>query len=563
MAQIDFLRVSMRLKQSIKKLKNSISWRSKFMRVLMWLLFVLATIALVILVIECFRFGGTMTDRGLAFRFGRIVFLVGLNVLLTTAAAIVLLLVVWVKTAKSLPELKGWHLEMPESEFSAADAGEDFSLDDYLVQEQLVFDELDGFIESSWESQVNGAFSRYRRDSVCNPETVVGRNWNRTRVLEAENPIGGVLLIHGLSDSPYSLREIGLRLHREGYTVVWLRMPGHGTCPCALANVEWPDWTAAVKVGVRGLKQKLPEGKPLIMAGYSNGGALAVNYALAAIAETSLPKIEAILLFSPMIGINPLARLFRIYHTVALVSRTVKALWSNVDAEVDPFKYSSWPTNASIQAWDMTQEVERQLGLLEKQGRLQEIPPILAMQSVVDSTVRVPKLISSLFEKLHNNSSELFLFDIDRFDQIANLFNLSFEEKIFPNLEREDLPFQLTILRNAKSDSRKVILESRVGDQSCEEMLELEWPEGIVSLSHIAIPFSAGDRLYGNRAATADTGINFGSISLRGESSALLLSDALFVRCRYNPFYELMENRMIDWVNDVLEPVGSDTPSVS
>jgi len=260
-----------------------------------------------------------------------------------------------------------------------------------------------------------------------------------------------------------------------------------------------------------------------------------------------------------MIGINPLARLFRIHHTVALISRTVKALWTSVDAEVDPFKYSSWPTNASIQAWDMTQEVERQLALLEKQGRLGEVPPVLAMQSVVDSTVRVPKLISSVFERLQNNSNELFLFDIDRFDQIANLFNLSFEDHVFPNLEKEDLPYQLTILRNAKSDSRKVALESRVGGQSFEEVLELEWPEGIVSLSHIAIPFSAGDRLYGNRAATTNTGINFGSISLRGESSALLLSDALFVRCRYNPFYELMENRMIHWLNNAVKMDGNVT----
>lgn len=544
----------MRLKQSITKLKNSISRRSKFMRVLMWMLFMLATIALVILIVECFRFAGTMTDPGLALRFGRIVFLVGLNVLLTAAVAVVLLLVVWVRTAKSLPELKGWHVEKPESEFCSADAVEGFSLEDYLAQEQRVFDELAALIDNRWESEVNGVFSRYRRDSVCNPETVVDRNWNRTRVLEAEDPIGGVLLIHGLSDSPYSLREIGLRLHREGYTVVWLRMPGHGTCPCALANVEWPDWTAAVQVAVGGLKKKLPAGKPLVLAGYSNGGALAMNYALAAIADSTLSKIQAILLFSPMIGINPLARLFRIHHTVALVSRTIKALWSNVDAEVDPFKYSSWPTNASIQAWDMTQEVERQLALLEKQGRLDEIPPVLAMQSVVDSTVRVPKLISSLFARLQNKTSELFLFDIDRFDRIANLFNLSFEDNVFPNLEGGDLSYQLTILRNARLDTRKVALESRVGSQSFEEVLDLEWPEGIVSLSHIAVPFSSSDRLYGNRAATSDTGINFGSISLRGESSALLLSDALFVRCRYNPFYELMENRMVNWLNRAVNP---------
>ena len=90
----------------------------------------------------------------------RIVFLVGLNVLLTAAVAVVLLLVVWVRTAKSLPELKGWHVEKPESEFCSADAVEGFSLEDYLAQEQRVFDELAALIDNRWESEVNGVFSR-------------------------------------------------------------------------------------------------------------------------------------------------------------------------------------------------------------------------------------------------------------------------------------------------------------------------------------------------------------------------------------------------------------------
>ena len=63
--------------------------------------------------------------------------------------------------------------------------------------------------------------------------------------------------------------------------------------------------------------------------------------------------------------------------------------------------------NANMQAWLVTQSVERQLSKLHKSGRMKEMPPILAMQSVVDSTIIVPKLITTLFDRLQSASSEL------------------------------------------------------------------------------------------------------------------------------------------------------------
>ena len=92
----------------------------------------------------------------------------------------------------------------------------------------------------------------------------------------------------------------------------------------------------------------------------------------------------------------------------------------------------------------MTQEVERQLAQMEKSGRMQEFPPVIAMQSIVDSTVVVPKLITALFDRLRSKSSELFLFDINRVDKLGNLLNRSFEQKIVPRLEpnRLAIPFK-------------------------------------------------------------------------------------------------------------------------
>ena len=56
--------------------------------------------------------------------------------------------------------------------------------------------------------------------------------------------------------------------------------------------------------------------------------------------------------------------------------------------EYDPYKYNSFAVNAGYQAYQATVEIQSQLNRLEKQGRLAEIPPILAFQSAVDATVR-------------------------------------------------------------------------------------------------------------------------------------------------------------------------------
>lgn len=137
----------------------------------------------------------------------------------------------WARFAGALPTLRGWHRHSPAGEFRAADARPGYTFDDYLKQETVVFRHLDALVAGPWKAEALGKFDRFRAGSVCNPENTLERNWNRSFVLRAAKPIGGVLLVHGLSDSPYSLRAVAERLHAEGYTVVGLRVPGHGTCP--------------------------------------------------------------------------------------------------------------------------------------------------------------------------------------------------------------------------------------------------------------------------------------------------------------------------------------------
>ncbi len=85
--------------------------------------------------------------------------------------------------------------------------------------------------------------NRYFADSPIYPGKFA-QDWNRSYILEpAGAPVGAVVLLHGLTDSPYSLRHIARRYRDDGYVAVAIRLPGHGTVPSGLTDVEWEQWT--------------------------------------------------------------------------------------------------------------------------------------------------------------------------------------------------------------------------------------------------------------------------------------------------------------------------------
>jgi len=105
--------------------------------------------------------------------------------------------------------------------------------------------------KSSWIGRPtrNMALSRYQRGGLTNP-TRYGRNWNRSFVLTAEQQRGVAVLIHGLSDSPYSMKSTARLLQARGYTVIVPRMPGHGLAVGGLRDAHWEDWVAAVNIAI-------------------------------------------------------------------------------------------------------------------------------------------------------------------------------------------------------------------------------------------------------------------------------------------------------------------------
>ena len=208
--------------------------------------------------------------------------------------------------ARRQPDLKPWHGTLA-AEFRAKDLTDATTLADYLRIEEAAFTEMERDVIAQVAPSDRTPYNRYSPDGLVNPLRFP-KNWNHTFELVPEGPVrGGVLLMHGLTDSPYSVRAEAELYAREGFYALALRVPGHGTIPGALTVAHWEDWRAAARLGARHVRGKVPAPLPFHVVGYSNGGALAVQYALDTLGNTRLPRPDRVVVMSPMIGVTRFA----------------------------------------------------------------------------------------------------------------------------------------------------------------------------------------------------------------------------------------------------------------
>ena len=182
------------------------------------------------------------------------------------------------------------------------------SFEAYRQQEERLFAELRERIYAG-ENADTFTLGRYNPRSVV-AELALDTPYNRSfELVPAGEPRGAVLLMHGLSDSPYSMRGIGEVFQGRGYYVVALRLPGHGTVPSGLREVRWEDWYAAVAAAANYAAARGGSGKPFYIGGHSTGAALASLYAVRSLDDPDLPKPQGLYLVSAAIGISPFAGL--------------------------------------------------------------------------------------------------------------------------------------------------------------------------------------------------------------------------------------------------------------
>jgi len=441
--------------------------------------------------------------------------------------------------------LEPWHTYLP-AEFKASEiAASDWQ--GYLAREKTLFDDVRQHVTQTLPENERVPSNRYFSGSPIYPGRFA-TDWNRSYVLEpAGTPRGAVVLLHGLTDSPYSLRHVARRYQEDGFVAVAVRLPGHGTVPAGLVDVEWEAWSEATRLAMREARRRAGAGTPLHIVGFSNGGALAMKYALDALDDKSLARPDRIVLFSPMIGVTSLARFAGFFGLPAMLPRFAKAAWLGIVPEFNPFKYNSFPVNGARQSSLLSRALQRQIADASRAGALGGLAPVLTFQSVVDFTVSTRAIVDSLYGQVPANGSELVLFDLNRTASFGPLLPQTADTLLNRQVPPPPRNYTLTIITNRSEDSPQVVARTTPAGRSEEQTvpLELAYPPEVFSLSHLALPFPMDDSLYGMYPdGREDYGVHLGAMAARGERGLLVVSMDSLLRMSANPFFSYVVDRI-------------------
>ena len=466
---------------------------------------------------------------------------------IVSALTVLLLTVYFVRAfdSRRMPPLGPEYRIEFEHEFDASQEDQtDWAA--YLAIENKLAAELEEKIDS--DTRPDSLVDRFSADSLTFPDNYDG-NWNRSYEMLAAAPRGVAVLLHGLTDSPYSMLSTAQALVGAGYNVVVPRMPGHGFAVGGLLQARWEDWTAVVRIAIRHTMELQGSDQALLLVGYSNGGLMAVDYALQCDEIADLPCPDGLVLLSPAIAVTPLAIVTNWHAAISWMPYFEKFKWLSLLPEIDPFKFTSFPKRAAWEIYKISKRMHKQL---RQPGEAAKLPPVLTFQSVVDNTVTASAIVTNLYDKLPANGSELVVYDINRNSTLLHLMkNLPGDPADYFE-SAAPLNFGVTILRNRNRYSLEVDAWSLAAGQSIPVVnrTDFNWPRGIYSLSHIAVPFSADDQVYGDGSGRSDDnpGVVFGALAPRGEQGVLQLTSDYFLRTRYNPFFGFQASYLTEWL---------------
>lgn len=469
---------------------------------------------------------------------------------LATVLIVLVLTIYFVRAfdSRDMPPLGPEHHIVFEHEFTAA-LEDQTDWPAYLAIENRLATELEDKIPS--KKRADSPVDRFFAGSVTHTRNY-RKNWNRSFEMSVPSPRGVAVLLHGLTDSPYSMRATAETLKKAGYNVVAIRMPGHGYAPGGLRQVSSEDWTATVRVAMRTAMKRPGAHESLLLVGYSNGGLLAIHYALQCNNTAHRPCPDGLVLLSPGIAIRSAAAVANWHAAISWIPFFEKFAWLTILPAVDPFKFTSFPKRA---AWEVRKLSSRVHELLANPAKAAQLPPILTFQSLVDDTVSVTAIIETLYNRLPDNGSKIVIYDINRNSTMLHLMKQRLDTSAATLLSHAPFNFDVTVLKNRDRSSNVVESQVLLAGQENPALAEtgLRWPAKLYSLSHIAIPFRADDPVYGDGSTTIDdnSDVVLGAVAPRGERDMLLLTPDYFLRVRYNPFFEFQSRALTEWINQL------------
>ena len=199
----------------------------------------------------------------------------------------------------------------------------------------------------------------------------------------------GVVLVHGYTGTPMELRPLGDYLAAQGFTVLGVRLPGHGTSWQELEQTTWPKWYQAVADGVRQLQGCC---KSVSVAGLSLGGLLAAK------AAAELPLASAVLMSTPIYVRDWRVPFIKYLRFFVRRIRRHKFQGSELRKKYD-FSYAEMPVKPLPSLFAL-----RDLCRDEYLGRI--TVPALVIQSTVERTVK-PASAQFIYEHLGSRHKQL------------------------------------------------------------------------------------------------------------------------------------------------------------
>lgn len=204
-------------------------------------------------------------------------------------------------------------------------------------------------------------------------------DWNSPREWQPPSAArGGVLLVHGLGDSPWSFTDVGAQLAAQGWLVRSVLLPGHGTRPADMLPITLADWQQVVTEQLALLRRDLAtEGQalPLWLGGFSTGANLVLAQAY------SQPDVAGLLLFSP--AFKARTRLVALAPLVAWLRPWLREPDPAERPQQGPVRYYNMPTNGLAQFYRSSQIALRLMG--QERYRKPVLMVVAERDSVLDS----------------------------------------------------------------------------------------------------------------------------------------------------------------------------------
>ena len=307
----------------------------------------------------------------------------------------------------------------------------------------------------------------------------------------------GILLLHGLLDSPYGMRDLAAVFAAQGYLVRAALIPGHGTRPGDLLNICLDDWLASTHFAI---EQSLQQVEQLFVVGFSGGASLALLHAL------NYPNIAGIITLAPSLRLlNKAARLSGLVH--AYGSYRNKHHWFSRDAYYDYARYEAFPANLAVLASKLAK-------LTRKQLQINTLPqPWLTILTEDDETI-CSKTVYELFNKTTCTANRLLMYA--------------------HKMPKETIPDRV------------------------EYRISRDLHHQILDYSHISLPIAPGNTRYGIHGTQENQILfteksRYGETVFKGAISSKNKATHNLQRLTYNPDFDYMANKILHFIQALID----------